>query len=190
MTGNDIVDIATAAIESNWQRKNYLQKIFTPQEQQYIYNATLPEQMVWRLWSMKESAYKIYTRQYGSRFFAPQKLNCFLSCETTGQVIIHNTIYNANTISTVKYIYTVAATEESSPGLINDCFAIPQDHSNQQKFIYERVVSSYATARNDDKNSFAILKDKNNIPFLHCKTDKTNVPVSITHHGNYAAFII
>ena len=78
MTGNDIVDMATAATESNWKRKGFLEKIFTQKEQEYIHKAASPTQMVWKLWSMKESAYKIYTRQFGGRFFAPLKLSCTL----------------------------------------------------------------------------------------------------------------
>lgn len=60
MTGNDIVDIKQAAAESNWKRKGFLEKIFTPHEQEYIGQSALPEEMVWKLWSMKESAYNIY----------------------------------------------------------------------------------------------------------------------------------
>ena len=41
-----------------------------------------------------------------------------------------------------------------------------------------------------DKHNFTIIKDKINAPYLYCKKEKITVPVSITHHGNYAAFTI
>lgn len=191
MTGNDIVDIATAVAESNWERKGFLDKIFTPQEQQYIYNASIPGQMVWRLWSMKESAYKIYTRQHGGRFFTPQKLSCTLLSETTGLVIIHNNNYQTITSSTKDYIYSIARAEEGKVDFLNACFSIPpQFHITQQEFIYKKLVTSYADISGDDAANLTILKDKKNIPFLYCKKEKIKIPVSITHHGNYAAFTI
>jgi phosphopantetheinyl transferase (holo-ACP synthase) len=190
VTGNDIVDIATATAESNRKRSGFLEKIFTQQEQLYIRDAAMPLQMVWRLWSMKESTYKIYTRQHGGRFFAPQKLSCIVLSETTGQVTIHNTTYQTITSSTIDYIYTIARPAGYKADFINDCFGIPQHDNAQQKFIYEKLIAGYAEIKAGDKNNLIILKDKNNIPFLYCKKEKISIPVSITHHGNYAAFTI
>jgi len=65
MLGNDIVDLDLAKTQSNWRRKNYLDKIFTTEEQLLISSAKRPDEMVWLLWSMKESAYKIYNRKSG-----------------------------------------------------------------------------------------------------------------------------
>jgi phosphopantetheinyl transferase (holo-ACP synthase) len=192
MTGNDIVDITTATAESNWKRKGFREKIFTPQEQQYILNSATPAQMVWKLWSMKESAYKIYTRQYGGCFFAPQKLNCTILNETTGLVTINTISYQTITSTAKDYIYSIARQEAYSKNdFHNCCFYLSQEHCvSQQKFIYEKLITQYADMRNGDKNDFEILKEKNNIPFLYCKKEKIKIPVSITHHGNYAAFTI
>ena len=192
MTGNDIVDMKTAAVESNWKRKGFLEKLFTQQEQRYIKDAATPLQMVWRLWTMKESAYKIYTRQYGGRFFGPQKLNCTLVNETDGQVVIHTKSYQTTTNAAKDYIYTVAWPEETSKiGFYNCCFGIPGLHqSGQQKFIYKKMIAGYAVMKGEDKKNFTIIKDKKNVPYLYCKREKLTVPVSITHHGNYAAFTI
>jgi phosphopantetheinyl transferase (holo-ACP synthase) len=190
MTGNDIVDITKAAAESNWKRTGFLEKIFTQNEQQYIHNAAVPAQMIWKLWSMKESAYKIYTRQYGGRFFAPQQLSCTILSETAGRVVINNTSYQTITSTAKNYIYSIAGPEAYS-GFYSDCFAVPNQHGiNQQQFIYEKLIAHYAGIQRADKNNFIVLKEKNNIPFLYCKKEKIKIPVSITHHGNYAAFTI
>jgi phosphopantetheinyl transferase (holo-ACP synthase) len=192
VTGNDIVDITTAAADSNWKRKGFLEKIFTQKEQAYIHNAAAPAQMVWKLWSMKESAYKIYTRQYGGRFFAPQKLSCTILHETAGQVVINNISYQTITSSAKDYIYSIARPEAyGNINFYNCCFTVPQqDYTGQQKFIYEKLVAHYACIQRADKNNFIVLKEKGNIPFLYCKKEKIEIPVSITHHGNYAAFTI
>lgn len=192
MTGNDIVDMATAAAESNWKRKGFLEKIFTPPEQQYIREASCPEEMVWRLWSMKESAYKIYTRQYGGRFFAPQKINCTVLSASAGIVDINKLVYHSITSTDGNYIYSIAKPGECSTGsFMNCCFRIPgTGFAEQQQFIYKRMISQYAIASGKEKTEIALIKDRNGIPFLYCRPDKQCIPVSITHHGNYAAFAI
>ena len=191
MTGNDIVDIKIAAAESNWRRKGFLEKIFTLQEQLYIKNATLPGEMVWKLWSMKESAYKIYTRQYGGRFFAPQKFGCTLLSATTGLVVFNNICYQTNTITAKDYIYSIArpaGVEKNN--LINSCFYFPEPYNTkQQSFIYKKIMDCYHSVTGEIKKDLAVVKDKNGIPFLNCGND-LQIPISITHHGHFAAFTI
>lgn len=71
MIGNDLVDLQQAAKDSDWTRKGYLDKLFTASEQFLISTAKSQNQMVWLLWSMKEAAYKVHTRDSGVRSFAP-----------------------------------------------------------------------------------------------------------------------
>jgi len=190
MAGNDSVDLKAAAAESNWKRKGFVDKIFSLQEQQYINESKEQDTTVWRLWTMKESAYKIYTRQYGGRFFAPQKLNCTICSETAGNVTINNIAYQTNTSTTKDFIYSIAFPEAYS-GFYSNCFVIPVQHRNNlQEFIYEKMIAHYARMRRADKHMFVVLKETNNIPFLYCKKEKNKIAVSITHHGRYAAFTI
>ena len=192
MSGNDIVDRATAAAESNWKRKGFLEKIFTPQEQQYIHEAASPGEMVWKLWSMKESAYKIYTRQYGGRFFAPQKFNCKVLTGPEGKVEINKVTYHTITQLAENYIYSIARpVEQGKASFVNCCFRITEPGlRKQQEFINERMILHYAMVSGKERNDIEIIKDRNGIPLLYCSQDKLSIPVSITHHGNYAAFTI
>lgn len=192
MTGNDIIDLTTAASESNWKRKGFIEKLFTPKEQLYIRQATVPEEMVWKLWSMKESAYKIYSRQLGLRSFAPQKFNCTMLNGLYGQVDINNVSYSTISSTAGDYIYSVAKpVGHLYDPYINCCFNLLQPgFADQQKFICDKLIACYAGVTNTDKLKLCIIKDKNNIPFLYCKNENTKIPVSITHHGRYAAFTI
>ncbi len=105
MIGNDIVDLAKAKRESNWQRKGFLDKLFTEKEQELILTSENPELKVWNLWSRKEAAYKIYNRQTGERFFNPK---CFV-CERD-EVVFGNHKYFTQTQITPEFIYTIAVT--------------------------------------------------------------------------------
>lgn len=192
MTGNDIVDIATAAAESNPERKGFLEKIFTLQEQRCIREAECPHQMVWRIWSMKESAYKIHTRQYGGRSFAPLKFHCSIVSRSEGVVNTCHTAYHTSTYVTTKYIYSIAGTDElCRNSFMNSCFRITDTPPNKQRqYIYERMISLYALVSGKEKSEMEVMKDGNGIPFLYCRQDERIIPVSITHHGHYAAFTI
>lgn len=191
MTGNDIVDIKIAAAESNWKRKGFLEKIFTLQEQKHIKRAAEPGEMVWKLWTMKESAYKVYIRQYGGRFFAPQKFSCTLLNPTIGIVAFNNTCYQTITITKKKYIYSIArAAGVKNRELINSCFYLPQmQHTKQQQFIYKKIIDTYKLSTGEVKKNITVVKDKSGIPFMYWD-DKVQIPVSITHHGHFAAFTI
>jgi phosphopantetheinyl transferase (holo-ACP synthase) len=74
MIGNDVVDLILARKESNWKRKGFLNKLFTASEQKLIFNATNQEEMVWMLWSIKESVYKAYQRINYNEGFYPTKI--------------------------------------------------------------------------------------------------------------------
>lgn len=74
MIGNDVVDLKLAATESNWKRTGYLDKIFTVAEQKFIFSAENETEMVWVLWSIKESVYKAFLRINYDRGFYPSKI--------------------------------------------------------------------------------------------------------------------
>ena len=74
MIGNDVVDLVLARKESNWKRKGFLNKLFTTLEQEFIQKASNQEEMVWMLWSIKESVYKAYQRIHFNEGFYPIKI--------------------------------------------------------------------------------------------------------------------
>ncbi len=77
MIGNDIIDIAEAS-KINWRRKGFLKKILNEDEQYSILNSDNPGLTLWLLWSMKESAYKIFLRKNFIRIYNPLKFECRL----------------------------------------------------------------------------------------------------------------
>ncbi|TKC09137.1 4'-phosphopantetheinyl transferase family protein [Pedobacter frigoris] len=116
MIGNDIVDLDRAARDSNWQRKGYLNKLFTASEQYLIASAPDASIMVWLLWSMKESAYKINSRKTGLRSFAPVKLICdsiiINEHNATGSVSYEGEWYYTRSEFNDAYVHTIASCEQ------------------------------------------------------------------------------
>jgi phosphopantetheinyl transferase (holo-ACP synthase) len=159
MIGNDVVDLLQSRKDSNWQRKGYIEKIFNPEEQLYISNASDPEIMVWALWSMKEAAYKVYNRKTKVREYIPKKLNCFIESQNeiliTGKVICSENTFHTRTILSNDFIHTVAVSFFDD---LNNVIEIENK---------------------------AIDKDKNGIPFLAGGLQNIAQDVSISHHGRF-----
>ncbi|WP_343670695.1 4'-phosphopantetheinyl transferase superfamily protein [Chitinophaga sp.] len=102
MIGNDIIDLRTAAVESNWRRPNYLSKIFTPKEQSLIYD----DKTVWWLWSAKEAVYKIINRATLQRRYAPLSITWH-----SPTIFLHaGKEYFIKSEITNEFIHTIAAT--------------------------------------------------------------------------------
>ena len=114
MIGNDVIDLAVARIESNWQRKGFLAKIFTAAEQALILNAQNPTVMVWDLWSRKEAAYKIYNRATGHRAFNPLQFECSEVFSEIGNVVCLGNRYYTHTEISETCIHTIAVEEKES----------------------------------------------------------------------------
>lgn len=159
MIGNDVIDIKQSRKESNWQRKGFIAKLFTANEQLLIATATDPEIMVWLLWSMKEAAYKIYNRQTKIRQYIPKKLECTVDSEKknciTGQVVCYQNLYYTKTTLSQDSIHTIAVICAED---LKDAIEIP------------------------NKN---IIKDANGIPYLESASKNTFQDVSISHHGQF-----
>jgi phosphopantetheinyl transferase (holo-ACP synthase) len=159
MIGNDVIDILQSRKESNWRRKGFLEKIYTPDEQLLISTATDPESMVWILWSMKEAAYKIYNRQTKIREYSPQKLICSIVSQNhssiTGSVICSGKTFHTKTILFQDHIHTVAVS-----------------HSDDLNKVIEIEKEG-------------ISKDKNGLPYLLNTLQNTIQDASVSHHGRF-----
>jgi len=108
MIGNDIVDLDAASIQPNRRRKRFLDKVFTDEEQSLIFHSKGGFKMAWLLWSMKESAYKIYVQQHSKRFFAPKIIQCKLFNKEEGIVNIKGEKYATKSEIKDGYIHTIA----------------------------------------------------------------------------------
>ena len=197
MIGNDIVDRAQAKRESNWQRRGFLDKLFTPSEQQLIRRADDPECLVWTLWSMKESAYKATTRKTGKRVFNPTKISCTLetcSDELADGLVVYEGEYRTRSFITPDYIASVAFSVHNCP--IPDQVIIPferSDYQHQSAQLRASVLEHYATVSPVSNEGLHIGSDKHGNPALISKNslqETVCVPISLSHHGHYGAFSI
>lgn len=186
MVGNDVVDLREAKTNSNWQRPRFLAKLFTSKEQQLIYNATNSFTMVWRLWSMKEAAYKLYTQQNPSRFYNPIGFECDI-VNLNGIVKFKDFECNVKTQITSRYILSEARLIDTAmtSKVINfkEKFQKSQSASLKDALLIE--LSRLDQLSIED---LKFQKSEFNIPTVTCNS--VNIHVSLTHHGHFGAYAI
>lgn len=189
MVGNDIIDINETRRSTNWERPGFLHKIFTPKEQLIITTSADPFTSVWQLWSMKESAYKVFIQAGGKRFFNPTKFECRLDSSINGQVKIDTITLKTCTLINVNYIFSTATINNSE---IDTCiFQLTENDSKQQSnFMHQQLLNDFAKNNSLNCKELLIQKTKTGVPTLHYKNKPLNTSISITHHGKYGAYSI
>lgn len=178
MIGNDIVDLRLARFQSNWKRKGWLDKVFTPTEREFIKLAKNPSFLVWKFWSMKEAVYKANQRLFPSQpVFSPKSFECSLE----GGVSVKNKYYITTTTSNEQYIHTIA---QSNSVAVN--FGVFKDLSNAKPELLGFLASSHNVLLSD----CTICKDQYNMPYIRIGgvSEKTNF--SLSHHGGFSAFAV
>ena len=197
MIGNDIVDRAQAKRDSNWKRRGFLDKLFTPSEQQLIQAASNPECVVWTLWSMKESAYKATTRRTGKRVFNPAKISCTLkmwSEEAADGCVVYEEVYQTHSLITPDYITSIAF-PDSLPSVPKQ-LVVPldgTDYESQSSQLRASVLEYCSAVSLVSGVGLQIDRDANNFPVLvitNSSREAVSIPVSLSHHGQYGAYCI
>lgn len=114
MIGNDIVDLKLAALQSNWQRKGYLDKIFTDLEQHFINESINQNEQVWKLWSRKEAVYKLLLQNGINTGYYPKKIQCLDTKSFKGEVVYKNIIYYTKTSFSIDCVHSIAVLNTSN----------------------------------------------------------------------------
>ncbi|WP_138432603.1 4'-phosphopantetheinyl transferase superfamily protein [Winogradskyella algicola] len=179
MIGNDIVDLSEAQRASNWQRPRFLKKLFSEAEQHYIKTSHNPFVMVWRLWSMKEASYKLYTQLNPSRFYNPKEFQCSIK-GNKGTVRFKDFKCYLETKTTSNYIISEARLEPNKLTSTIVKFSTTS-HKEQSAVLKSKLLNRFGIEYHLKKREF-------NIPFL--SNGKDNFNISLTHHGNYGAYAI
>lgn len=187
MVGNDIVDLEEAKKTSNWQRPRFLNKLFTSKEQLLICNSKNAFLMVWRLWSMKESAYKLYTQLYPSRFYNPKGFECFID-NGNGMVRFKGFECHTKTQITSKYILSEARLMDAK--ITSKVIKFKDDTNSKTKseLIRHDLLSKFSKENQLSLADLKIKKSEFGIPTVHFNSE--TIQLTISHHGRFGAYAI
>ena len=179
MIGNDIIDLKLAKKESNYRRAGFLDKQFSSSEQALIQSTPNTFHLIWRLWSMKEAAYKVYTQQNETRFFAPKKFDCLISSDLNGFVYFKNKLFYTSTNINDKYIFTLASFNKETKAF--------------SQVVKPNLLDKIIKNKLEDETEFSSMgifkkKSRNGVPLYYHKNILLTKSCSISHHGNYGVF--
>ncbi len=180
MVGNDIVDLIETKKTTNWQRPRFLDKLFTLKEQELIKSCKDSFLMVWRLWSMKEAAYKLYTQLYPSRFYNPKGFACDIK-----QLKVHYRNFQCfiKTKITANYILSEARLVDYA--MTSKVVMFNDNPLETQSNMLKTQLSEFC---NTTRERMDFNKNKFGVPTINYKAQR--VTISMTHHGNYGAFAV
>ncbi|NNK71893.1 MAG: 4-phosphopantetheinyl transferase family protein [Flavobacteriaceae bacterium] len=186
MVGNDIVDISEAKSRSDWQRPRYLDKLFTTQEQAYIHKSEDSFRTVWRLWTMKEAAYKLHTQLNPGRFYNPRAFECTIA-GNSGQVVFNDHRYFVATRITSDYILSEARLESNN--LISKVIVFETDDCQEQgEYLKAKALELVADAQDVPVEDLRLETSDYGIPKIIYNSKV--ISLSLTHHGHFGAFAI
>lgn len=179
MLGNDIVDLERANLESNWQRKGYLTKVCTAEEQQLVLNAADPSSTLWIIWTMKEAAYKVINRLTGQRNYAPVTLACqhlqITQNEACAQVMQGKFRILVKTVIHPHFIHSTAVVHES------DFHALTMYRNSYD--------TNYLQQFNAQCETYQLIKNAAGLPeMIHRDTGKKHL-ATVSHHGQYLVIV-
>ncbi len=181
MIGNDIIDLHLVKSQNKFRNQRYLEKVFCHEEQELIKSSQDPDLVLWTLWSMKEAAYKAHQRSENlSRKINPISFKCLYDLtEEKVEVHVDNSIYLLSIDLTADYIH---------------CYS-DSDHLYKRIYTTEKVspeqfVTDLENISGFGGKKFSYSKNENGVPSLVCKKTFEKVPVSLSHHGKFTAFVI
>ena len=185
MIGNDIVDLGLAQKASDWKRKGYLTKIFTPLEQKLIEESKDSFKMLWRLWSMKESGYKLYLQSGGKPFYNPTKIECRLCSISDGSIEIGSFTAETHTCEKNNYLFSIAK-KNLQATFKSKVFCVEGENPSEvSAYCHHYIIALISREMRLPSLLFQLRKSKSGAPILEYKDQAIETPISLSHHGLY-----
>lgn len=174
MIGNDVVDLSFAKKNTRYHTQAFQEKVFHTEEIKSFGSFPLPSHLFWKLWSIKETAYKAHQR----RFTMPQKLNPF-------SFQVQSITDDLSMVKKDAFIYKVLSYQNSD--WVYSMLANSQLQSYQNFDIKTTSSFFYPKLTRHDLNH-KVIKNQWGIPFIQVNNNLH--PISITHHGKYMAYVV
>lgn len=175
-----------------------MDKMFTAREQKFLRGKEKADlaRWVWLMWSMKESAYKSYYKQFKKRYFVPKMFECYvLDEQPEPDCLLGNVKCLFQDYSTQSYvlddcIHTVTFIYERQ--VIHDyCFPIKSpEYAVQADTVRRKLCKELAKLEGCDIADIEIRKDRLGIPQAFIEKQKSDFDVSMSHHGLFGAYAI
>ncbi|MEZ4801460.1 MAG: 4'-phosphopantetheinyl transferase superfamily protein [Gelidibacter sp.] len=188
MIGNDIIDLQVSK-KSRWEEQRFLDKLFTPGEEEFILDGQSKFLNIWLLWSMKESVYKIVSRDQKNQRFNPKDFHCRVVSDTTNSVCFENKWFQTDTLIQNGFIHTIAYFKTGN--IIANQFRLQTNDINTQSVeIKEACIKDFSNFKSIPVSSISLKNNHLGIPQMYVDDKLQNEKISISHHGCFGGFAI
>jgi hypothetical protein len=135
---------------------------------------------------MKEAAYKLYTQLNPSRFYKPKQFECKID---NLKAIVNYQDFECYLTTKITSQYILSEARLTDTGFISEVLEIESSCiRNQSTILKAQLVSKLADQMELLKKDLNIVKSEFGIPLVYHKSEKLDLGISITHHGNYGAY--
>lgn len=186
--GNDIVhlnDPKNLRVEIS---NRYLNKSFTPAEQETILKHKKPSLELWRHWACKEAAYKILMKMGATTSFVPKSIEV-QPYESRAELSMTANYQGINLYfvseATQDYVFTYGSNLKDAVPLIHS--KVGKGFESEESALVRATLFQLISENCPEYSTLEVVKNSNNIPLLFNNGARLPVDISLTHDYGFVA---
>ena len=183
MLGNDVIDLADP--ETRSRHPGFDARVFSPLERDAIGTAGEPHVVRQMLWAAKESAYKAARRSDPATPFSPIRFEVALDARGLGRVTHAQDRFRVRVERRGDCLHAVACREGDPSVCRHGVVEVGSDDPSAR--VRALALSSLSRALGVASSDLRIEK-RGRIPELHLRGARLRAPLTLSHHGRYAAY--
>jgi phosphopantetheine--protein transferase-like protein len=194
--GNDIVDLDDPAIARAHERERFVARVCTPAERARLAASPPParKRLLWTLFAAKEAAYKIAAKLGPAPGFAHKRFEVAPDLRTVRDVSTDTTMHlTIEADDAAGFVHAIATTD--APEGVRHGVKMAPAGADLGKLVREASCRSLAELLGCESDELSIKRatapgswDGFAPPTVHRGSQPTNVDVSLSHDGRFAAF--
>ncbi len=192
LVGNDVVDLRDRDARPETLHARFDARVFTPAERLALERSEDPTRQRWRLWSAKEAAYKVARKLDVSSTFSPSRFEVELDRDARGTVCYRGRRFAVRVLEQDGGLHALATPEaEHDTELVHALVRLPASSKLLPREL-SRAVRRLACERIAPRLGVSAadleVRKRERIPELWLADEPLPVDLSLSHHGELAAF--
>lgn len=193
LAGNDIVALNEPDNLTAPYRPRFMEKLFTPDEQDWINRQANTGIASWCLWACKESAYKLGRKLGDPRSYMPRNIRVaplgnMLAPELECLAHHNRRVMPVTCYVNPEFVHAIA-TLDVPPGDTNQTVLRVENPDGVSKRIHNAIISSISDRFGIASSDVRIYQGSDKIPHLYAGNRPLPIDLSISHDGYWGAFV-
>lgn len=193
MIGNDIIDLNELQRHPRSDQLRFRRKILAEPELDWLSSSGNAVLDIWKLWALKESAYKCYFQLTRRRFFSPRKFICQWETPAGNDprratVVTPIGWLQAEIDQTEDYIHALCSDEAERLAKAKvQLVALPERDARAQSGILRREALTWIAQHQGHPAGELSWDDAAGHPRVKRRGVLLPVSISLSHHGRWGA---